>query len=321
MGWLHHLDALGGSNPVNHTSATADASGTDGVLTTPTTGLELHYRDWGGSGRAILLLHGLASSSRIWDLMAPRLRAYGRVVALDQRGHDGSAKPDEGYDSHTIVADARGAAQVLGLTTPVGVGHSWGASVALAYAAADPSCTGVVLVDGGVVDMQAQLNVTWEETAERLAPPDLSHLHLDDLVQHMGRGPLAGLDEAFRRAFFRSLMEEQPDGTIRPRLTRARHLLILRAMWEQRVAPLLAQVTCPILVILAEHEGVAEDDPYQAAKREALALFRAHPSTTVHILPNTIHDIPLQRPDTLADLIGQWLDQLPAQRDDAAVNS
>jgi pimeloyl-ACP methyl ester carboxylesterase len=297
---------------VNHSSAIPDAAVTDGTLITPTTGLTLHYRDWGGSGPVILLLHGLASSSRIWDLMAPLLRARGRVVALDQRGHDGSDKPDSGYDIPTIVADARGAAQVLGLTQPVVVGHSWGASVALAYAAADPACAGVVLVDGGVVDMQVQLGVTWEETAQRLAPPDLSHLHLADLVQHMGQGPLAHLDADFRRAFFRSLMAEQPDGTVRPRLTREHHMQILRGMWEQRVAPLLAQVACPILVILAEHEGVPADDPYQAAKRAGLALFRAHPATTIHILPDTIHDIPLQRPDTLADLIGQWLDGLRA---------
>src|SRR5215212_111789 len=66
----------------------------DDVLTSPATGLRLHYRDWGGTGRGLLLLHGLASSARIWDLLAPLLRPYGRVVALDQRGHAASDKPD-----------------------------------------------------------------------------------------------------------------------------------------------------------------------------------------------------------------------------------
>lgn len=285
----------------------SDAGVSDGTLTTPTTGLTLHYRDWGGSGQPILLLHGLASSSRIWDLVAPRLRAIGRVVALDQRGHSLSDKPDAGYDYAKIVADVAGAVQVLGLDRPVVVGHSWGAGVALAYAAADPGCAGVVLVDGGVVDMQARPGATWEEIAQRLAPPDLSHLRMSDLVGYMGSGPLAHLDEAFRRAFFGSLMEEQPDGTIRPRLTRARHMQILRGMWDARVAPTLAQVACPILIILAQPTEVQEDDVYQAAKREGLALFRDRPATEIHILPDTIHDIPLQRPDTLADLITHWL--------------
>ena len=285
---------------------------TDGFLTVPTTGLSMHYRDWGGTGRGILLLHGLASSGRIWDLAAPLLRPYGRVVALDQRGHSLSGKPDTGYDFPTIIADVQGAVQVLGLARPVVVGHSWGASVALAYAAHDPTCAGVVLVDGGVMDMQVGPGATWDTVATRLAPPDLSHLQLDELVEHMGQGPLAHLDEPFRRAFFRSLMDEQPDGTVRPRLVRTRHMQILRGMWEQRPAAVLAQVSCPVLVVLAQF-GAGTGDPAYAAIREAgRALFAAHPNVEVHIMADTIHDIPLQRPAALARLITTWLDTLPA---------
>ena len=290
----------------------ATAPETEGFLTVPTTGLRLYYRDWGGAGRAILLLHGLASSSRIWDLAAPLLRRHGRVVALDQRGHSLSGKPDTDYDFTTSVADARGAAQALGLARPVVVGHSWGASVALAYAARDPTCAGVVLVDGGVVDMQAVPGATWDTVAARLAPPDLSHLRLDDLVAYMGRGPLAHLDAPFRRAFFQSLMEEQPAGTVHPRLTRARHMTILRALWEQRPAAVLARVTCPVLVVLAQDGAGAGDPSYAAAREAGLVLFTAHPHVQVHTMVDAIHDVPLQQPAALVELITAWLDTLPA---------
>ena len=59
----------------------------DGMVQAGEAGIAIHYRDWGGAGRPIALVHGLASSARIWDLMAPLLRAAGRVVAFDQRGH------------------------------------------------------------------------------------------------------------------------------------------------------------------------------------------------------------------------------------------
>jgi pimeloyl-ACP methyl ester carboxylesterase len=282
----------------------------DRTLTTPTTGIELHYRDWGGAGQPIVLLHGLASSARIWDLVAPRLTRSGRVIAVDQRGHGLSAKPDGGYDYTSIVADVAGVVQALDLAPPVVVGHSWGASVALAYAAATPACPGAVLVDGGIMDMQARPGGSWEETARALAPPDLSHLRLADLVSYMGRGPLKTLDESFRIAFFHSLMEEQPDETIRPRLTRDRHLAILRAMWEQRPGPLLDQARCPLLIVLAQPPDSREDDPFQVAKRQGLAAVAARPATETHLLPDTIHDIPLHRPDTLANLILNWMDSL-----------
>ena len=234
------------------------------------------------------------------------------MVALDQRGHGASAKPDDGYDFPTIVADAQGAVAALGLRAPVVIGHSWGAGVALAYAAHDPACPGVVLVDGGLMDMQARPDATWEDTAARLAPPDLSHLRLDDLVRHMRQGPLGGLDESFRRSFFRSLMEEQPDGTVRPRLTREHHMAILHAMWEQRLEPILGQVACPVLAIMAEAEKPADDaDPFQAAKRRTLAQAITRPNVHILTLPDTIRDIPLHRPAELARLIGEWLPALP----------
>jgi pimeloyl-ACP methyl ester carboxylesterase len=156
--------------------------------------------------------------------------------------------------------------------------------------------------------MQAVPGATWDRVAARLAPPDLSHLRLADLVAHMGQGPLAHLDERFREAFFRSLMEEQPDGTVRPRLTRARHMAILRAMWEQRPAALLARVTRPVLVLLAERGAGADDPTYAAARAAGLALFAAHPGVQVHTMADAIHDVPLQQPEALVARIAAWLD-------------
>ena len=69
-------------------------------------GLPFHYRDWGGTGRPVLLLHGLASTCHIWDLVAPLLAEEFRVVALDQRGHGLSAQVEDGYDFATVSGDA-----------------------------------------------------------------------------------------------------------------------------------------------------------------------------------------------------------------------
>src|SRR5260370_19083105 len=119
--------------------------------------LQLHYRRWNAPTHLtdlppILLLHGLASSSYIWNQVAPRLAEQGHeVIALDQRGHGESAKPDSGYDFATILADDLAAVQALGLQRPVVVGHSWGAMAALEYAAAPQAdLSALVLVDGAL---------------------------------------------------------------------------------------------------------------------------------------------------------------------------
>src|SRR5207247_8463821 len=121
-------------------------------------GVRLAVREWPGEGPSILLLHGLASSSHIWDLVAPRLAPRFRVVAYDQRGHGLSGKPSSGYGFDRLIADATEVIRTLGLGRPVVAGHSGGANVALQLAADRPRLvSGDVLVDGGVRSMRARL--------------------------------------------------------------------------------------------------------------------------------------------------------------------
>src|SRR5688572_6567467 len=141
------------------------------MLTLPT-GVEIGYRDWGGSGPPLVLAHGLGSSLHMWDYAAPLLARHFHVVAYDQRGHASSSKPDRGYNLDTMVEDLRGLISGLGLERPVVVGHSWGALIALAYAGEEGSrCPGVGLVDGGVIDIRGIPGLTWETMERDLNPP------------------------------------------------------------------------------------------------------------------------------------------------------
>ncbi len=92
-------------------------------------GVRLAVRGWPGDDPSLLLLHGLASTSHIWDLVAPRLAPRFCVVAYDQCGHGLSGKPSSGYGFDHLIADAAAAIRALRLGKPVVVGHSWGANV------------------------------------------------------------------------------------------------------------------------------------------------------------------------------------------------
>src|SRR4051794_7579519 len=138
-------------------------------------GLRLPLCDWGGPDTPppILLVHGLASNARIWDLLAPLLAPNFRLIAIDQRGHGLSDKPDDGYDLPTIAGDLAEAIAALGWSRPLVVGHSWGANVALQLAADHPDLpAGIVLLDGGTNELASVMPL--EETLERLAPPRLA---------------------------------------------------------------------------------------------------------------------------------------------------
>src|ERR1051325_6162925 len=96
--------------------------------------LRFHYRDWNGHGWPTLLLHGLAATSHMWDLVAPLLDTS-RTNALDLRGHGLSDKPDCPYTFDEIGGDVLAALDAMHFERPILVGHSWGAQVALWVAA------------------------------------------------------------------------------------------------------------------------------------------------------------------------------------------
>ena len=276
-------------------------------------GLRLHLRDWGGpaAAPAILLVHGLASNARIWDLLAPLLAAHFRVAAIDQRGHGLSSKPDEGYDLVTIAADLAGAIGALGWQRPLVVGHSWGANVALQLAAGHPDQPGgIVLLDGGTNELAAAMPL--EETLVRLAPPRLAGTpRAAFLAMLRSRWADGALSQPLEDAIMGNFAVDHDD-RIAPHLTYENHLKIVQGMWEQRPSQLFAQVGCPTLIIPAEQppadERAAE---WLALKRGAVAAAQAGiPRARVVWAHNTIHDVQLQRPEWLAGELAAFAESL-----------
>src|SRR2546423_1854352 len=252
----------------------------------------MHVRDWGGEGQPVVLVHGLASNARIWDLTAPYMIGAGlRVVAVDQRGHGQTDKPADGYDYPTITSDLRAALAVLDLRRPIIVGHSWGASVAVSYAVASPSdVAGIVLLDGGFFDMSSSM--TWEQAEVRMAPPDLTRLTPEEFLERARAwGKALVWDEPTTAAVMGNFFVAD-DGRLRPHLSRENHMRILRAMFDEQPIAMLRRVECPVLLAPAMQAGKPPDVDFSARKREAVERARAVvPQAEVRWFEDTIHDV------------------------------
>jgi pimeloyl-ACP methyl ester carboxylesterase len=94
----------------------------------------LHYVT-GGSGPALLLLHGWIGTSYSWRKLMPLLADHFTVVAPDVRGYGDSHKPYAGYDGRTIKNELRELMLSLGHGRLYIAGHDMGALPALLYAA------------------------------------------------------------------------------------------------------------------------------------------------------------------------------------------
>ena len=283
-------------------------------------GLEFRVLQWGSadSGRVMLLLHGLASNARIWELTAPHLAETGwAVFAPDLRGHGLSSKPDNGYDFAALSDDVNGLITSLALRHPVLVGHSWGAAIALAFAArtagGDGQPSAVVLVDGGLSQLNRYPGGTWETVRDLLTPPRLAGVQLPDLVRLLTdprrKWPMDARAVDITLANF----EHRPDGSLAPFLTFERHMRLVRSMWEFEVHAQFARVGCPILALPTRPPRPWEEveENFVRMKEEgALLAQRSGADVRVRWLDDTIHDVPLQRPEELAQEIRRFADAL-----------
>jgi len=280
----------------------------------PGDGIGLHARDWGGGGPALLLLHGLASNARIWDGVASRLAGAGlRVAALDLRGHGDSDQPDQGYDFPSVGRDLASALARLGLERPVLVGHSWGASVALQFAAERPGAlAGLVLVDGALTGVAEWAGPTREDARRRLAPPRFA-VPLADWLARAGRFDPGGPGgRTWVRDYLRAGVEVDDRGVAKARFRFDNHLQVVDALYGQRPPALYPLVDCPVLLCPA---GDPADSGGQAeAKRGAVGrALGLLPSAEVTWFEDTMHDIPLQRPAELAAELARFANDVAGE--------
>ena len=274
----------------------------DGWLTV--NGLSFHYLDWGGSGQPLLLLHGLASTCHIWDMVAPILAQDHRVVALDQRGHGETDKPNSGFEFSSVTQDILGVMDGIGGDHPIVIGHSWGGSVALELAVRAPdSVKGMVWVDGGMINASARYP-TVEDAKFEMSPPDFSGVTAKSfmervLTRHQGAGMAPGSHEVVMANF-----EIQADKTIKARLSRANHLRIIEALWDHHPTEMYRQVKCPVLIMPARQHN--DSSTHDRGQRRLMSVEEAEqqlPNSRTIWLENSVHDVPIQRPELVADLI------------------
>src|SRR4029079_9297852 len=92
----------------------------------------------GTGDQAIVLLHGMAC---VREHMAPLIDAFSpthRCVAFHMRGPGASGVPHDAYSTESFTSDLAFVIDALGLGRPILIGHSFGGSVSLAFAAAHP---------------------------------------------------------------------------------------------------------------------------------------------------------------------------------------
>ena len=101
-------------------------------------GVKLEVLDWGGGGRAVVLLAGYQTAHE-YDDIAPKLSAFCHVYGITRRGFGASSRPDSGYTAQRSAEDVVKVLEVLKLDHPTLAGHSFGGEDLFTIGAQYPS--------------------------------------------------------------------------------------------------------------------------------------------------------------------------------------
>lgn len=254
-------------------------------------GIRLHYLDWGGGDKPVLLLvHGLTSNAHAWDSfirsgLAPVDRY--RILAVDQRGH-GDSDQARDYSIQRFVEDFRAFAEKLDLGRYDLLGHSLGARHAMAYAGDDwKQLSHLVLVDFGPEMERSGATQVRGSTTQR----PTSFRDLDEAV-----------------AFMREMNPGRPDDVVRENARYAlRENYAGRLVWKHdaelgwisgsfglKEVPYLwsqiAKVRCPTLIVRGADSNVL--GPGVMAR-----MLDVMPNARAVEIPNAGHGVPQDQPE------------------------
>ena len=121
----------------------------------------VHYVDR-GVGQAVVLMHGFGSSLEVWNELVPELARGHRVIAVDLKGFGWTDRPEGDYSPSAQAEMVWALLDHLEVRRAALVGHSWGASVALAMALSAPKrTTRIALYAAWAYEEQLSYSFRW----------------------------------------------------------------------------------------------------------------------------------------------------------------
>jgi 3-oxoadipate enol-lactonase len=133
-------------------------------MKTKANGITINYQVDGPEGAPwIVFSNSLATSTAMWDDQAAALRSSFRVLRYDQRGHGGTEVPAGRYAFDTLLEDALGLLDALGIAKAHFAGLSMGGATALGLAERHPNRLDRVIVCDSPCQSTPQSSQQWEE--------------------------------------------------------------------------------------------------------------------------------------------------------------
>jgi len=239
--------------------------------------IQLYYEEQ-GAGEPLLLLHGLGSSTRDWELQVEAFTANYHVITVDARGHGQSDKPPGPYSVSMFAADTAVLMQKLDIEAAHIVGLSMGGMSAFQLAVDAPELVKSLVIVNSAPELMPR---TFKEKFEVFTRQMIVRLMG---MRKMGEVLSERLFPAPEQANIRQLFIERWAEN-----DKRAYLNSFQALVGWSVADRLGNIQCPALIIAAEH------DYPPLAHKEAYAA--KMPDAELVVIRNSRHATPIDQPE------------------------
>jgi pimeloyl-ACP methyl ester carboxylesterase len=230
------------------------------------------YRDFGGQGPAVMLVHGLGGNLAHWGRVAPLFQDRYRLIAIDLPSHGASTAPAVYSFDHDLgaVDEVR---QRLSLDRPAVVGHSYGGMLAVSLGASRPGDYRVVVnVDGlgFALDIERAPKSQTQELPEDASVNEGDAEWLEaEISREVEEAASIGLHldrdgEMVRRAF-----QLGDDGRWHSSPTIDRFVEIVHVLDALDLMPAYTASSCRTVTVLAEHRYAPNEEAADSSRRHA----------------------------------------------------
>jgi pimeloyl-ACP methyl ester carboxylesterase len=196
------------------------ASAHEGYADIP--GARIWFRDTGGSGEPVVLLHAATGSSRVWEYQTSAFTKAGyRVIAYDRRGWGRTVVDPAGPQPGTAADDLEALMKHLRIERFHLLGTAAGGIVALDYALSFPQQLRSLVVANSIGGIQ---DPDYLELGRRLRPAQFTALPPD--LRELGPSYRAGNPDGTRRWLELEKMS-RPEGPALPAQTMRNKLTLM----------------------------------------------------------------------------------------------
>ncbi len=257
-------------------------------------GLRFRYLGWGHAGPPVVLVHGTGFHAYVWKPIAESLGREGQVIALDQRGHGDSAKPQSGYAWEVFASDLRAFLAALNFDTVDAIGHSGGATAIVRCAAEHPgSIRRAVLIDPILFPKPGVGKMTENPLARgarkrRMVWDSRTSMFLS----YRDRSPFKTWREEVLWAYIEEGTFLRSDGHVELKCPGTIEAEIFDHAPTSDGFSVLPRVRIPVLLVRG---GSSEAFP-EASAEQALALL---PNARLTVIPDTTHFVPMEEPEAI----------------------